>query len=115
LTYTYILTTDIGRIRLLCQDTDTTGTDPLRRVFTDEELQAYLTMESDVVKLAAAQACDEKATYLLLVLKDETSRDYTIRASGMAASLRERANRLRLDVEMDGSFDIAETDWEEIL
>ena len=115
MTYTYVLSTDIGRIRLLCQDTDLTGADPLRRVFTDEEIQAYLTLESNVVKLAAADACDEKATYLILELKDETSGDYTIRASGMAASLRERANRLRLDVEMDGSFDIAECDWEEWL
>jgi hypothetical protein len=115
LTYTYVLTTDIGRIRLLCQDTDTTGADPLRRVFTDEELQAYLTMESDIVKLAAAQACDEKASYLVLILKDETSGDYTIRASGMAAMLQNRAKELRKQVEEDGSFDIAETDWEEIL
>jgi hypothetical protein len=115
MTYTYVLTTDIGRIRLLCQDTDITGADPLRRVFTDEELQAYLTLESDVVKLAAAQACDEKATYLLLVLKDETSGDYTIRASGMAGLLQARARELRRQVEQDGSFDIAETDWEEIL
>lgn len=115
MTYTYVLTTAIGQIRLLSQDTDTTGGDPLRRVFTDEELQAYLTMEGDVVKLAAAQACDEKATYLLLVLKDETSGDYTIRASGMAALLQARARELRRQVEEDGSFDIAEIDWEELI
>lgn len=115
MTYTYNLSTDTGKVRLLCQDTDITGADPLRRVFTDEEIAAYLSMESNVVKLAAANACEEKATYLILELKDETSGDYTIRASAMAASLRERAARLRADVESDGSFDIAETDWEEIV
>lgn len=115
MTFTYDPATDIGKIRLHCQDTDTTLADPLRSIFTDEDLQALLDGEDDDVKLAAAQACDTKANRLVLTLRDETSGDYTIRASGMAAILQETAKRLREQVDTQGTFDFAETDWEDLL
>lgn len=50
MTSTYDLTTLIGKVRLLIQDTDTD--DP---VYTDEELQTFLTLESNNIYGAASQ------------------------------------------------------------
>lgn len=48
---TYDLSTDVGKVRLLISDTDIGSA-----VFDDDELEAFLAMRGDNVKLAAASA-----------------------------------------------------------
>lgn len=48
---TYVLTEDVGKVRLLISDTDTSNA-----VFEDDEIEAFLDMRDDNVKLAAATA-----------------------------------------------------------
>jgi hypothetical protein len=52
MSFTYDVTTDIGMVRLLIGDT----VEPAK--FTDEELQAFLTLEGGAVYLAAADCMD---------------------------------------------------------
>lgn len=112
MTATYDLSTDIGKIRLYCLDRDIA--DP---VFTDEELQAFLTQEGDV-KLAAAAALDFIAGDMAMVLRITTDSaiGYSVNGVAAAAELRARSAALRKEVEdggaAGGTFDVAETDWE---
>jgi hypothetical protein len=107
--FTYDVTTDIGKVRMLCRDTVAA-----KAILTDEEIAVYLEMEG-VVKLAAAQALEDKATQLTLTYKEETEGDHSISGPRMAADLRLRAAELRRQVEQDGSFDVTETDWESLV
>jgi len=110
MTFSYDLTTDTGKVRMLCRDTMSA-----KAIFTDEEIAAYLKMEDNIVKLAAAQALEDKATQLTLTYKEETEGDHSISGPRMAADLRVRAAELRRQIEEDGSFDIAATDWESLV
>lgn len=110
---TYEVGTDAGKVRLLCQDTDTD--DPY---FTYEEIQAFLTLESGDVRLAAAQALDAIASSETLTLKKIRQLGGALETDGpaVAKSLREHAAALRKQVadlatggaSVDGLFDIAE-------
>lgn len=64
MTWTYDPSTDIGRVRLLVADTDTT-----RRIMDDEEYQAFLDMSGGSVVLAAAKALETIAVNEVLCLK----------------------------------------------
>jgi len=87
--YDYGIGTDLGRVRLLINDT---SSDP---VFTDEEIAAFLTMEGDSVKLAAAQALDTIADDEALTSKVIRSQDLSTNGATVAAQLRSRAQTLR--------------------
>lgn len=110
---TYEVGTDTGKVRLLCQDTDTA--DPY---FTFEEIQAFLDLESGDVRLAAAQALDAIASSETLILKKIRQLGGALETDGpaVAKSLREHAAALRKQVadlvtggaSADGLFDIAE-------
>jgi len=50
-TYTYDVTQDAGKVRLLAQDFDMTNP-----IFTDDEIQAFLNIHDGVVRYAAANA-----------------------------------------------------------
>lgn len=82
-------TTDRGRVRLLINDTDV---DP---VFNDREIDAFLAMEGDSPKLAAAQALDTIADDEALTSKVIRSQDLSTNGASVAAGLRERAKSLR--------------------
>ena len=64
MTWSYNPSTDIGKVRMLVTDTDTT-----RRIMDDEEYQAYLDMSGGSVVLAAAKALESIAVNEVLCLK----------------------------------------------
>ena len=103
MTFTYVLSTDIGKIRLLIPDRVTASA-----IFTDEELQEFLTLEDDV-KSAAACALETIAADQVLVLKVMTLLDVSTSGDRVANALLARAKLLReqADVETD-AFDWAE-------
>lgn len=83
-------TTPAGQVRLLINDTVEASP-----VFTDDEITAFLAMESDSVKLAAAQALDTIADDEALTSKVITSQDLRTDGASVAVALRERAKQLR--------------------
>lgn len=102
----YDLDTDIGKVRLLLNDTD-----PTDEILKDEEYQAFLDMEGSV-KLAAAQVLDTIADNEALASKTLTSSDVSIDGAKLADSLRKRAATLReqSDSPSDG-FDIVDFEY----
>lgn len=80
---------NLGRVRLLINDTDED------QVFSDEEIDAFLALEGDSVKLAAAQALDTIADDEALTSKVIRSQDLSTNGSAVAAGLRARAKELR--------------------
>jgi hypothetical protein len=83
-------------------------------VFQDEELQAYLAVENNIIKLAAANAMDDIASDNALLGSYKTG-DKSVNGPAVAVDLRDRAKELRRQVNEDfstGSFDIVATDHE---
>lgn len=98
-------TTAVGRVRLLINDVDENNL-----VFPDEQLQAFLTLENDSVKRAAAQAIDSQATNEALALKVLKDHQVTTDGAKLADAMRRHADSLRKqaredeDAEDDGFF-----------
>lgn len=80
----------VGMVRLLANDTDSDD-----YLFTDDEIGAFLTLEGDVVKLAAAQAIDTIADNEVLLSKAIRTQDLQTDGPKAADSLRKRAATLR--------------------
>ncbi len=104
----YDVNTDIGKVRLLCRDTDESA-------FTDEEIQTFINLtaidgETDV-RLAAANALETMATNEALLLKKISTLDLSTDGPALAQSLRESASKLRNLVEEDVAFDYAEMNY----
>ena len=72
--HTYDVTTDIGKVRLLIGDTDISPTTDAQ--FSDEEIQAFLTLADDSVYLAAALALESWASTLYSSVTSEKIGDY---------------------------------------
>lgn len=89
--------TPVGQVRLLIVDT---SDDP---VFTDDEINAFLTLEGQVVKLAAAQALDAIASDEALTSKHITDHDLSTDGPATAAALRAHANSLRAQAQLERS------------
>lgn len=104
MTFTFNPDTDIGMVRLLCTDTDAEYA-----IFDDNEIKAFLKLEGDDVKLAAARALETIASSQTLVLKVIRTLDTSTNGPQVAADLRNAAAQLRQEVEDDGGFAIAET------
>lgn len=85
----YDVTTPIGRVRLLINDTTS---DP---VFEDTDVAAFLEMEDGHVKRAAAQALDTIADDEALTSKAIRTQDLATDGAKVADSLRKRAAALR--------------------
>jgi hypothetical protein len=106
--FTYDITTPAGKVRLLCTDVDSTNP-----VFQDTEIAAFLTMESDSIKRAAALALETIAANQVLVLKVIELLEIKTDGAAVARELRLRAGLLRdqaaaeIDAD-DVAFDIAE-------
>ena len=104
-------TTDAGRVRLLLNDIDETNL-----VFTDAEINAFLTLEGQNVKRAAAQAIDTHATNEVLVSKVLKSQDLSTDGAKVADAMRKHADRLRAQADADddaadeGYFEIVDFD-----
>jgi hypothetical protein len=71
MSFTYVLTTNIGKVRLKIADTDGTSFH-----FTDEEIQVFLDEASDDILLAAALALEAWAASLSESSTSEKIGDY---------------------------------------
>lgn len=102
--FTFDVTTPVGQVRLLITDTD-----PARPIFADDSaIQAFLALNDDDVRLAAAQALDVMATNEAMTLKVITNMDLSTDGASVARSLREHAKALREQVENEPAIDYAE-------
>lgn len=106
----YDVTTPIGQVRLLAFDTDISAPGP---AFQDEEIQALLSMNNSVVKLAAAQAVDALAGNEAYVQKFLKTIDVTTDGSKAAGSLQAYAAELRRQVHEDDGDATGYFDWAE--
>jgi len=105
--FTFDVTTDRGKVRLLITDTDQANP-----IFTDEEIDAFLSItqvnDENDIRLAAAQALDTIASSEALVQKRIKLLDLSTDGPAVAKELRERAKELRRQVDEEFDFDIAE-------
>ena len=92
----YDPTTDSGMVRLLLNDVDDAA-----RVFTDVEIDAFLTLEGGNVKRAAAQAIDTNATNEALASKVLRTQDLSTDGAKVAEAMRKHADRLRAQADAD--------------
>lgn len=105
--FTYDPSTPSGRVRLLATDTDSSNA-----IFQDNEIDAFLAMEGDSVKRAAATALDQIASSEALIQKRIKLLDLQTDGPAVATALRAHAALLRTqadDEETTGAFDYAET------
>lgn len=108
MTYTYVLTTDIGRVRRTLPDKVEADA-----IWTDEEIDSFLTDEGGNWRRATALALETMASDDLLVLKNIKVQNIETSSDRHAAQLLKRAALLRkladdADAEEDaGAFDIA--------
>lgn len=94
--FTYVISTDRGKVRLLLNDVDQDTA-----VFTDDEIDAFLALEGDNVKRAAAQAIDTNADDQALASKVLRTQDVTTDGAKVADALRKRAAALRAQADKD--------------
>lgn len=90
MTFTYDPTTDIGKVRMLIPDRVESVA-----LLTDEEIEAYLDMNGEDVRYAAADALDMIASDQALTLKVITLMDLRTDGPATARALMDRADKLR--------------------
>lgn len=83
--------TPVGQIRLLIADVDTGE----NQIFTDEQLEGYLSITSQSVKRAAADALDAIASSEALTSKVIQTQDRSSNGAAVADALRKHAAALR--------------------
>jgi hypothetical protein len=109
MTFTFDLTTEAGKVRLLIPDKVDEG-----HLFEDDEIDAFLELEGNNRKRATALALETAASDHALTLKVIRLLDLSTDGPAVARSLLERSVRLREQAnneeaaEEDGAFDIAE-------
>jgi len=110
MTFTFDLSTDRGKVRLIIDDTDETY-----EFFSDAKIDAFITMagdlDGDVVRNAAADALDTWATNQALVLKKVTLLDVEVDGPAVSKAMREHAALLRkqaVTMSSDAGFEVAE-------
>lgn len=94
--YTYDVTTDRGKVRLLIGDSDDRA-DLARVLLQDEEIDSFLTMYGGAVKLAAAAALSRIAIDQALLLKKQRNMDWESDGPALAKVLLAEAERLRTE------------------
>jgi hypothetical protein len=103
MSFTYILATDIGKVRLLIPDRVAANA-----ILTDEEIQAFIDMEGEV-RYAAAACLETIASDQVLTLKVMSLLDVSTSGDRVSAALLARAKLLREQADGDDdAFDIAE-------
>lgn len=100
--FTYNVSTDRGKVRLLI--TDVQESNP---IFQDAEIDAFLSLNTSV-RLAAAAALECIAASEVLILKKIVNLDLETDGPAVAKELRELAKQLRAQEENIGAFEIAE-------
>lgn len=104
MTFTYDVSTDVGKVRLLIPDNDEPNV-----IFQDNEIEAFISLEGNDVLLATALALETIASQQAYVLKVITILDITTDGAAVAEALMNRAAKLREQAETDvAAFDIAE-------
>ena len=89
---------DTGKVRVLLGDTVATGVisgTGNYLYFSDSEINAFLSMYGENVKLAAARAMETIASSQALLLKSWSSDDLAVNGDKIAESLRKIAAQLR--------------------
>jgi len=102
--------TTIGQVRLLIPDTEQLENlaDPAAAasyLFNDSQIQAFLSLYSDNVKRAAAQAKLVLATSEALINKVIRTADYTTDGAKLGAELRAQAKALQDEAKEDDMVD----------
>jgi hypothetical protein len=90
MTFTYDLTTDRGKTRLYAMDTVSANA-----IFSDDEIDAFLSLNGSDIYLAAADALDIIASNQSYVLKVITNNGLSTNGPAVAADLRKGAQVLR--------------------
>jgi hypothetical protein len=107
-TFTYDIATDRGRVRLLIPDTNCES-----YVFEDDEIDAFISLETDV-RRSAAMALETIASSQAMTLKVIRLLDLQTDGASVAKSLMLRASALRKQaedaeaMEADGGFEVIE-------
>ena len=105
MTNTYDPGTDVGKVRLFCQDRGTGGT----WIFSDEEIQAYLSLQYNDIRRAPALALEDIANNKALTEKVKQVGDIQlVTGIDMAKALMSRAEALRSSVENSSVFGVAD-------
>jgi len=107
--FNYDPSTDAGRVRLLC--TDTNSTYP---IFDDDEISAFLSLNGSSVKRAAAGALRTIAASEVLVQKRIKLMDLQTDGPAEAAELRRLAKDLISEAEVDEAGDGDASDYAEM-
>jgi hypothetical protein len=102
--------TALGQVRLLIPDTEqlenlSDPTASAEYIFDDHQIQAFLSLYSDNVKRAAAQAKLVLATSETLINKVIRTADYNTDGAKLGAELREQAKALQQEAEKDDLVD----------
>lgn len=105
--YNYVLSTDVGKVRLFIPDNKAAS-----YIFEDDEIEVFLAMESGI-KRATAMALETIASNEALVLKVIRLLDVSTDGAKVSDALLKRAALLRSQAEDDdqaggGGIDIAE-------
>ncbi|MTI82588.1 MAG: hypothetical protein FH756_01555 [Firmicutes bacterium] len=96
-------TTDVGKIRVI------TGDKYEEAAFhDDEEIQVFLDLYDDDLKLAAAAVLDSMASNEAVIQKQIKLLDLSTNGPAVAKALREHAAELRRQVDEEPAFDVAE-------
>ena len=107
MTATYDIATDIGKVRLLIGDTDVTPATDAH--FTDEEIQAFLTLYGDVL-MAASYLLESWAASLAGTLSSEHIGDYSY-SNPVVTNKMDLAKKYRNEANTQPASDIAEWDF----
>jgi hypothetical protein len=106
--FTYDVTTDSGKVRLLCQDFDIA-----EPIFSDAEIQAFLDLNAQDIRFAAAQALEVIAANEVYVQKRIHLLDLQTDGPREAEQLMKLAVKLR-EQAVSGTTDINDMfDWAE--
>jgi hypothetical protein len=106
--------TTIGQVRLLIPDVEQLEnlqdlTQPAEYIFNDSQIQAFLSIYSDNIKLAAAQAKLVLATSETLINKVIKTADYTTDGAKLGAELRAQAKALQDEAAQDKLADSSDS------
>jgi hypothetical protein len=108
-TYNASLSTDRDKVRLLATDVDAASP-----IFTDAEVDAFMSLEGSNIKRSAALALETIARNQVLVLKVIRLLEIQTDGASVARELRMQADKLREQADRDeaasdgGAFDWAE-------
>jgi len=97
-TYTYVLSTNVGKVRLATGDNDISPTSDA--VFSDEEIEVFLANHSDNINLASAELLEAWAAKYAASADSEKIGDYSYsqkivdKMLAMAKRLRDKDNAL---------------------